>query len=149
MKYRTSNCSAIQLKQLAQRQRVVRMLFLILIGFFICYLPFTIVILVLNKLVAGNTINSVSRHSRPIWIYIFCNFDCELVKIPDWLRSLAYVSRYIMCVNTAINPIIYGFCNDNFRKAAKKKFPFLKLGVKPMVETIASTSNVNTAPTFK
>ena len=60
MKARTSTCSAIQLKKLAQRQKIIRMLFFILIGFFICYLPFTISIIVRNKIVLGNTINSVS-----------------------------------------------------------------------------------------
>lgn len=60
MKQRTSTCSAIQLKQLAQRHRIIRMLFFILIGFFICYMPFTISIIVRNKVVLGNSINSVS-----------------------------------------------------------------------------------------
>lgn len=61
MKQRTSTCSAIQLKQLAQRQKIVRMLFFILIGFVVCYTPFTIVIIVRNKVVVGNSINSVNN----------------------------------------------------------------------------------------
>ncbi|KZS19306.1 neuropeptide FF receptor 2 [Daphnia magna] len=119
MKQRTSTCSAIQLKQLAQRHRIIRMLFFILIGFFICYMPFTISIIVRNKVVLGNSINS----------------------IPDWLRSLLYTSRYVMCVNTALNPIIYGFCNDNFRKAAAKQFPSLKWGVTPVASAMSASSN--------
>lgn len=62
MKQRTSTCSAIQLKQLVQRQKIVRMLFFILIGFGICYTPFTIIIIVRNRVVLGNTINSVSNN---------------------------------------------------------------------------------------
>lgn len=64
MKHRTSTCSAIQLKQLVQRQKIVRMLFFILIGFFICFLPFTIIIIVRNRVVLGISINSVRRNFR-------------------------------------------------------------------------------------
>ena len=46
-------------------------------------------------------------------------------QIPNWLPDLLYASRYITCVNTAINPIIYGLCNKNFQKAAYVKFPRL------------------------
>jgi hypothetical protein len=47
-----------------------------------------------------------------------------------------------MCVNTALNPIIYGFCNDNFKKAAAKQFPSLKWGVTPIAATISTTTNI-------
>jgi hypothetical protein len=45
-------------------------------------------------------------------------------------------------LNTCINPIIYGFCNDNFRKAAAKQFPRLKWGQQSAVTTIADKSQV-------
>jgi hypothetical protein len=67
--------------------------------------------------------------------------NISIKQIPDWLRALLYTSRYVMCVNTAINPIIYGFCNDNFKKAAAKQFPSLKWGVTPVAATISAASN--------
>ena len=52
-----------------------------------------------------------------------------------------YVSRYLACVTTAINPVIYGYLNDNFRKALSKQFPRFKWGVGPISSSIIPASN--------
>ena len=59
LKQRTLTCPSAQLKHLAQRKKVNRMLLFILLAFIICYTPFTMVIIVRNKVVVSTSINSV------------------------------------------------------------------------------------------
>ncbi|KAJ1161109.1 hypothetical protein NDU88_001597 [Pleurodeles waltl] len=61
----------------------------------------------------------------PIQLFILCqgfykNFQAnyETYKIKTWANCMSYA-------NSAINPIVYAFMGDSFRKSFKKAFPFL------------------------
>lgn len=71
------------------------MLFIVVIIFIALHIPFTALIFIRNKL-----LNSLVMDQIDGWFYI-----------------LWYTSHYLLYLNAAVNPIIYGLTNDNFRRA--------------------------------
>uniref|UniRef100_A0A1I8N7I2 G-protein coupled receptors family 1 profile domain-containing protein n=1 Tax=Musca domestica TaxID=7370 RepID=A0A1I8N7I2_MUSDO len=76
------------------KKTVARTLFIITIVFVVLRLPFTILVIMRDRIVA-NTESMIKSSFRIFW----------------------YISQYLMFLNAAINPIIYGYTNDNFRRA--------------------------------
>ncbi|XP_075167535.1 neuropeptide FF receptor 2 [Haematobia irritans] len=76
------------------KRTVARTLFIITIVFVALRLPFTILVIIRDKIIA-NTNNTINGSFRMFW----------------------YTSQYLMFLNAAVNPIIYGYTNDNFRRA--------------------------------
>lgn len=87
---------------MSYKKTAAKTLFIILIIFVALRLPFTILVIIRDKIVA-KTHNMVNSSFRMLW----------------------YISQYLMFLNAAINPIIYGYKNDNFRRAYEQT-PFFK-----------------------
>ncbi|XP_062554100.1 neuropeptide FF receptor 2-like [Armigeres subalbatus] len=80
------------------KRKVAKCLFVVLIVFVLLRIPFTTLVF--------------------IRYYRFVNANSDQIG-KDFL-ILWYVSHYLMFLNAAINPVIYGMTNDNFRKAYNK-----------------------------
>lgn len=87
------------------KKRVAKMLFIVLATFIILRFPYTALIFHRNKNLKNNVMNSVDGAYNILW----------------------YISHYLMFFNAAINPIIYGLTNDNFRRAFNQWPLFNKL----------------------
>ncbi|XP_065086014.1 neuropeptide FF receptor 2-like [Ochlerotatus camptorhynchus] len=80
------------------KRRVARCLFVVLVVFILLRIPFTTLVFIrYNRYVTANS-NQIGKDFLILW----------------------YVSHYLMFLNAAINPLIYGMTNDNFRKAYNK-----------------------------
>lgn len=86
------------------KTKVARMMFTVLIVFVLLRVPFTALIFVRNQMLKDTKVNQVQGAFSILW----------------------YCSHYLMFCNAAINPIIYGLTNDNFRKAYRQT-PLIKL----------------------
>ncbi|XP_065370090.1 neuropeptide FF receptor 2 [Calliphora vicina] len=101
------------------KKTVAKTLFIILIVFVTLRLPFTILVILRDKIIA-NTNNMVNGKFRMLW----------------------YISQYLMFLNAAVNPVIYGYKNDNFRRAYDQT-PLCKCGKKSQpiaVDTVPKQS---------
>lgn len=78
------------------KKKVIKMVCVVLVVFVICWMPFQIIVL----------------YSQ------FGQIDSTL---PDWFLKMNYIATFAAYSNSALNPIIYGGFNNNFRQA------FLKL----------------------
>ncbi|XP_055703507.1 neuropeptide FF receptor 2 [Phlebotomus papatasi] len=90
------------------KTKVAKMLFIVLITFVILRGPFTALVFIRNQLLKESKINQISNSFQVLW----------------------YASHYLIFVNAAVNPIIYGWRNDNFRKAFRQT-PVLRFFCKP------------------
>lgn len=73
---------------------MARTLFIVVIVFVVLRLPFTILVVLRAK------------------YFITTN-----VSVDSGMQFLWYFSQYLMFVNAAVNPLIYGFNNESFRRA--------------------------------
>lgn len=80
------------------RKKVARSLFIVLVVFILLRVPFTTLVFIrYNRFVNENT-SQIGKDFVILW----------------------YVSHYLIFLNAAVNPLIYGLTNDNFRKAYNK-----------------------------
>lgn len=77
------------------KTKVARMLFIIVTAFVLLHIPFTVVVFARETLLQNAIMNQVE----------------------GGFYALSCVSHYFLYLNAAINPIIYGLTNDNFRRA--------------------------------
>lgn len=56
-------------------------------------------------------------------------------QIDGSFRALWYTSHYLIFVNAAINPLLYGITNDNFRRAYHQT-PWFPCQFQPKVEKV-------------
>lgn len=78
------------------KTKVFRTLFVVVVVFVVCRVPFTALIFLRADLQGGpQTMN----------------------QIVDGYSTLRFVCHFLIIVNSAINPIIYGLTNENFRRA--------------------------------
>lgn len=77
------------------KTRVAKMLFIVVIIFITLHVPFTALIFIRNKLLLKSVKNQANGSFQILW----------------------YISHYLLFVNAAVNPVIYGLTNDNFRRA--------------------------------
>ncbi|XP_066996247.2 substance-K receptor-like [Anabrus simplex] len=80
------------------KTRVARTMFILLMVFICCRVPYTALIFRRNQLVKDMSMNQVDDSFRILW----------------------FASRYLIFINAAINPIIYGLTNENFRRAIRQ-----------------------------
>ncbi|XP_058065577.1 neuropeptide FF receptor 2-like [Anopheles bellator] len=80
------------------KRKVAKTLFIVLVVFVLLRIPFTTLVFI--------------RYRR------FLNDNSDQIG-SDFL-ILWYVSHYLMFLNAALNPLIYGLTNENFRKAFRK-----------------------------
>ncbi|GFG38434.1 hypothetical protein Cfor_02471 [Coptotermes formosanus] len=78
------------------KTKVARTLFVVVVVFVVCRVPFTALIFLRTEMQQGTqTINQVDYAYSTLW----------------------FVSHYLIIVNAAMDPIIYGLSNENFRRA--------------------------------
>lgn len=80
---------------ISYKTKVARMLFIVVIIFIVLHIPFTALIFIRNQLLKSLVMD----------------------QIDGWFYILWYTSHYLLYLNAAVNPIIYGLTNDNFRRA--------------------------------
>lgn len=93
-RYEKRNLNREHPLSVSYKKSVAKTLFIILIVFVVLRLPFTILVILRDKIIA-NTNSMVNGSFRTFW----------------------YISQYLMFLNAAVNPVIYGYKNDNFRRA--------------------------------
>ncbi|KAL3876055.1 hypothetical protein ACJMK2_033940 [Sinanodonta woodiana] len=91
----TMSKSAIQQRS---KRKVIKMLFSVLVIFIVCALPFQI-----------TKLYNLYRHD-------------QTEKLPKWFEPLDFAAVLLLYANSAINPIIYGGLNENFRSGLKDMF---------------------------
>jgi len=72
---------------------VAKTLFIVVVVFAALRLPFTILVVLREK------------------------YFGEDVSVSSGMQLFWYISQYLMFLNAAVNPLIYGFNNENFRRA--------------------------------
>lgn len=91
-------------RSVSYKTKVAKMMFTVLIVFVLFRVPFTALIFIRNQMLKANNVNQAQGAFSHLW----------------------YCSHYLMFCNAAINPLIYGLTNDNFKKAYRQS-PLLKL----------------------
>lgn len=91
-------------RSVCYKTKVAKMMFTVLIVFVLFRVPFTALIFIRNQMLKESKVNQVQGGFTILW----------------------YCSHYLMFCNAAINPLIYGLTNDNFKKAYRQT-PLLKL----------------------
>ncbi|XP_033749044.1 QRFP-like peptide receptor [Pecten maximus] len=90
---------SISTVQQRSKKKVVKMLFAVLLAFIFCTIPFQVARLYeLYREVEDYTGNS---------------------KLPVWYKPLNFAAVTLLYANSAINPMVYGGMNENFRKGLK------------------------------
>lgn len=84
------------------KQKVARTTFIIMVTFMICRLPFTVLIFLRNQLLKNQKLSPNSPVQNQV------NGSMQIL----WIAS-----KYLIFVNAALNPVIYGLTNEKFRKA--------------------------------
>lgn len=80
---------------ISYKRRVARMLFIIVTIFILLHIPFTVLIFLRTKLLKTAIMNQLTGK-----IYM-----------------LSWFAHFCLFANAAMNPIVYGLTNDNFRRA--------------------------------
>ncbi|XP_022916828.1 neuropeptide Y receptor type 1 [Onthophagus taurus] len=89
-------------RTISYKTKAIKTMFIVVVTFMICRLPFTALIFYRNYLLKSNSISSQVQNQA--------NGNYE---------TLWFVSKYLVFVNAAINPVIYGLTNEKFRRALK------------------------------
>ncbi|KAK3091944.1 hypothetical protein FSP39_023889 [Pinctada imbricata] len=88
---------SISVIQQRSKRRVVTMLFTILMGFIICAVPFQVAKL----------------------YELFSDLEDSSAVLPEWYNPVYFAAVTLLYTNSALNPILYGGLNDNFRTGFK------------------------------
>ncbi|KAK7493350.1 hypothetical protein BaRGS_00015476 [Batillaria attramentaria] len=92
------NKSLMSAVQRRSKRKVVKMLVAVLISFMVCTIPFQVTNL-----------------------YPLYSHDMN-EKLPAWHKTVYFAAVFLMYTNSAINPILYGGLNENFRRGARDLF---------------------------
>ncbi|KAJ8916121.1 hypothetical protein NQ315_004488 [Exocentrus adspersus] len=94
----------LQQNHVSYKKRAAKMMFVVIITFMICRLPFTVLIIYRHQLLKVkklSTSNDVKNQVNGIY------------------HTLWFTSKFLIFLNAAINPFIYGVNNDKFQRAFK------------------------------
>ena len=78
---------------LSYKTKCARTIFIVVIAFVVLRLPFTALIFVRNQMLKNNEMDQVEGSFQALW----------------------YTAHYLIFLNAALTPVIYGYTNDNFR----------------------------------
>lgn len=79
----------------SHKKRITKMLFMILVTFVFLRLPFTLLVFMRQQKLQQSQMNQLDGSFYLLW----------------------YISHYMIFVNAAVNPVIYGLMNGNFKRA--------------------------------
>uniref|UniRef100_A0A8D8Y2G4 Growth hormone secretagogue receptor type 1 n=1 Tax=Cacopsylla melanoneura TaxID=428564 RepID=A0A8D8Y2G4_9HEMI len=108
------------------RRQVVTMLALVVLSFFLCLLPFRIITL---------------------WIIIIPEsnmYSFRKIGLINYYKLL-YISRILIFVNSAINPILYNIVSSKFRKGFKKLIGIRHVNNRKFTYTGTLTTSLNSS----
>ncbi|CAH1968961.1 unnamed protein product [Acanthoscelides obtectus] len=103
-KYEKVVQESLQNQHVSYKKRAARMMFVVTIMFMICRLPFTGLIIYRHQLIESKELGSNNNIMN---------------QTKGGYHTLWFISKYLMYVNSSLNPIIYGVTNEKFRKAFK------------------------------
>ncbi|KAL5288015.1 hypothetical protein ACFFRR_008700 [Megaselia abdita] len=121
-RYEKRSLKKENLKSVSYKKKVTRTMFIVVIVFIILRIPFTVLVII-----RGKNLNNPTKAA----------------KIDGYFEILWYTSHYLIFLNCAVNPLIYGLNNDNFKKAFEHTtfFPCFK-------RKKAGKSTIKTVPGF-
>ncbi|XP_019880039.2 substance-P receptor isoform X2 [Aethina tumida] len=94
--------------QVGYKKKAAKMMFVVTVIFMVCHLPFTGLIIYRHQLLKNNGMpadnNEVNYQNQNGGFY----------------HNLWFTSKYLIFLNGAINPVIYGCTNEKYRKALRK-----------------------------
>ena len=98
-------------RSVSYKSKVTKIMFIVLIVFIILRIPFTVLVIIRGQ-----------NYSNPTMAD----------KIDGYFQILWYTSHYLIFLNCAVNPLIYGLNNEHFQKAFKHTtfFPCCKRKIK-------------------
>ncbi|XP_077866182.1 somatostatin receptor type 2-like [Saccoglossus kowalevskii] len=100
------------------KRRVARMVLIIVICFFLCWLPF--------------------------WIFIMLSYYSVPIE-QNTGKVIAVLFISLTYVNSCLNPVLYTFLSENFRKNVKKAFKCCSRKVSPVSVIQANAGNTSTS----
>nr|CAH7727096.1 unnamed protein product [Callosobruchus chinensis] len=103
-KYEKAISQTLQHHHVSYKKRAARMMFIVTITFMLCRLPFTALIIYRHQLIESRQLGS--------------NSDVRN-RVNGLYHTMWFISKYLIYVNSSLNPIIYGVTNETFRKAFK------------------------------
>ncbi|CAO1441879.1 unnamed protein product [Diamesa serratosioi] len=80
------------------KKKFAKTMFIVLISFFLLRLPFTTLVFIRTEMLKNSSIDQVDGSFQVLW----------------------YVSHYLIYVNAALTPIIYGLTNENYRRSIRQ-----------------------------
>ncbi|XP_055954384.1 QRFP-like peptide receptor [Patella vulgata] len=104
--------SATASAQERAKRKVIKMLVAVLVVFIVCWTPQQVILL----------------------------WDLFRAKPPDYVQPLKYMALYIAYFNSAMNPILYGGFNENFRKGFSEAFRCLLIRRKNVIKPIGNNT---------
>lgn len=83
---------------ISYKRKFAKTLFIVVVTFFVLRMPFTAYVFMRSYKLQSSEINQIDGIYRILW----------------------YVSRYLIFLNCALTPCVYGLTNENFRKAFRR-----------------------------
>lgn len=83
---------------ISYKRKFAKTLFIVLVTFIILRIPFTSIVFMRSNMLQHNEMNQVEGSFQVMW----------------------YISRYLIFLNCALTPCVYGITNENFRRAFRK-----------------------------
>jgi hypothetical protein len=83
---------------ISYKRKFAKTLFIVLVTFIILRIPFTTIVFMRSNMLQHHEMNQVKGSFEVIW----------------------YISRYLIFLNCALTPCVYGITNENFRRAFRK-----------------------------
>ncbi|BFZ03844.1 hypothetical protein BsWGS_06883 [Bradybaena similaris] len=120
---RVTHNGSVSMSAVQQRsaKRVVIMMFVLLITFVVCTVPFQV-----------STIYEVFKDPK--------------IKLPDWFDNIYYCAQTLMYSHSAINPIVYGAMNQSFRNGFRHLVARMKFRNNSSCRSQYSTNETATKP---
>lgn len=103
------------------KKKITKMLFIVLVTFVFLRLPFTMLVFVRQQKLQQSQINQLDGSFYLLW----------------------YISHYMIFVNAAVNPVIYGLMNGNFRRAFSQTKFFCCLDGQKLQSQLGKEKQVN------
>lgn len=107
---------------ISYKTKVARTIFYVFLSFVVCRIPFTALIFIRGKM--GEMKDQVD----------------------EIINTTIFISRFLTYLNAAINPVIYGLTNDNFRKAFRSTTLckwFFRMKAKTCTNKVTKQQNFN------
>ena len=97
----------------ARERKALKTIGIIVCGFVACWLPFFVIYIVEVRFVW-----SVAVIQLVVYAQVFIPSDAAVLN-SSWYQTMGAIFLFLGYSNSALNPIIYTFCNGDFRRCFK------------------------------